>query len=205
MKTWNDITVGQWQAIDNILENETNELLRWLDILPIIEDITKTQLRAMSQKAFGNMVGPWKELLEKMPEAVMTTVWKHEGKTFKATTNLDEMTFGQFIDASSIGKRVRPTQDLHRFLAIWYSAGKYDPTAFEENASYFQRHMPMSVAYPISNHFIAVWTASLPAIQTYLKAAADQVGSLSGGTGTQRSTGWQRVIGWFGTPLRARA
>lgn len=186
MRTWNDITIKSWQHINRVMKDEDHELLRWIDILPDLEGVTKEHVRAMPMLEFGKLIAEWKEVFAKPITATLKKEWKHGGKTYVCNPDLRRIKAGQFIDASVVGKG-ESLHDYHKFLAIWWhEKGKgYDPEGFEDRCEYIREHMPMSIAYPVSAHFFQVWIESLPAIQSYLKTREAQLtGLLSDGTGT---------------------
>lgn len=186
MKTWNDITVAQWQHIARVIETEDNELLRWLEILPVLEPITKDQLRQLSLKDFGALTARWKHVFSDIPKTVVVKRWQFGDRVFICDPDIKAMKAGQFIDGAEIQGKHDAIDSYHQFLAIWWhEEGKgYDPVNFDTRAEFIKKHMPMGVAYPISNHFFQLWLASLPAIHDYLKReAAKATGSPSNGIG----------------------
>ena len=196
MKTWNDITIKQWQHITKVVDEQPDELLRWIEILPELEPITKDQIRQLSTIDFGKMVGPYKELLNQELEQIVRKKWKHDGRVFVCNHDLRKLTIERmegltsiqakhFIDSSELSKMGKAQETYHIFQAIWWEdEGKgYDPANLTERAEYIRENMPMDIALPISNHFFQLWIDSLPAIQTYLKGKENQVGLVKGGTG----------------------
>lgn len=186
MKTWNDITVAQWQHIQNVLETEENELLRWVQILPVLMPITQEQIRAMKTSKFGKLIAPWKALFEQPNTNSLASTWTHGDKEFVCDVDLRNITGGQFIDASELNKSGDVMQNYHTFLALWWHEKEkgYDAKYLVDRAEYIKQHMPMSIAFPTANHFFLLWVESLPAIQTYLRAKGEQVAGLaSNGTG----------------------
>jgi len=197
MKTWNDITVKQWQIITDAVERHDHELLLWIELLPILEPITPEQVRELKTSDFNNMVRPWKQAMAQENDSTLRKEWKHNGRTFVCNHDLRELTIEKqqglttiqgkhFIDSSELSKIGTATETYHIFLAIWWEEkGKgYDAANLLERAEYIKNNMPMAVAYPVSKHFFQLWIDCLPAIQTYLKGKEVAVGLAMHGTGT---------------------
>lgn len=199
-----DVTVKQWQLIQSIVENEDNELLRWLDIMPILTDKTRDHYRQMIVTDFLNLTIPYRAMFETKADTTLPSKWEHDGRVFVCDVRLQKITGGQFIDACELGKDDAPAvEKMHKMLAIfWREQGKSHAEDFEERATFIQEHMPMHTALPTYTHFFQLWIESLPAIQAYLSKKAAGIGSPIGGGGTPRSTGWRRVTGKIGTTLR---
>lgn len=216
-----DVTVKQWQLIQSIVENEDNELLRWLDIMPILTDKTREHYRAMLSSDFWKEANQYKfGLFEKPLQGPMPTRWEHKGRVMVCDPRLNKITGGRFIDSLELSKEYRgdPYLLMHKFLAIywmdepkkkWFSRflptrtnPKYDPDTYQERHEYILENMPVYIALPTYTHFFQLWIESLPAIQLYLSKKAAGIGSPTGGGGTLHSTGWRRVTGKIGTTLR---
>lgn len=196
MKTWNDITIKQWQHITKVVEEQPDELLRWIEILPELEPITKDQIRQLTTSEFGKVIAPYKELLASEPELIVKKKWSHEGKKFVCNHDLRKLTIERmegltsikakhFIDSSELSKMGKAQETYHIFCAIWWEEeGKgYDASNMLERAEYLRNNMPMSIALPVSAHFMQVWMDSLPAIQTYLAGKVKAAGLATDGTG----------------------
>lgn len=202
-----DVTVRQWQIIHDIIQTEENELLRWLDIMPIITDKSKEHFRSMKVSEFWKIANEYKYgLFDKPVTGPLPSRWEHEGRVMVCDVRLNKITGGMFIDSLELGKEYKgndPTQLMHKFLGIYWmdKDGKYDPDTYQERCEYILNNMPMHIALPTYEHFFQLWIASLPAIQAYLNRQAAGIGLQTDGDGTLRSTGWLMGKGRIGITL----
>lgn len=198
-----NITVEQWQGIQDIVAHEDNELLRWLEIMPLMEGKSKDYYRSLTTSEFWKQAKPYKERFDKIPDAAMPTKWEHEGRTFLCDVRLNKITGGMFIDSTELGKiKGEPHTHMHKMLAIfWHEKGKDYAEDYEERAEFIRKHMPMYVALPTYEHFFQLWIASLPAIQRSLSQEAAEIGLQKVGDGTLPLTGWRGVSERIGNTL----
>lgn len=131
----NELTVEQYQRYVSIEEGETNfKTLKAAEIflgLPIRESL---KMQSLDFYAVTN------ELFEMLAEEhKLQPIVKYRGKDYGFIPNLEELTFGEYIDLDSF---LTDVKDIHKALGVLYRpitervGSKYDIEEYEPNEGY---------------------------------------------------------------------
>ena len=115
VKSWNDITVSQYQEM--MMIQTTNEITKFVEQISICLDVDTEEVRAMSYTEY-------KELQSKMsflslePKAEMDLIIEVEGRKYGLIPDMSLISAGVFIDAEQF--KLEPMENLHNLLALIY-------------------------------------------------------------------------------------
>jgi hypothetical protein len=115
VKSWNDITVSQYQEM--MMIETTNEITKFVEQISICLDVDTEEVRAMSYSQY-------KELQSKMsflslePKAEMDLIIEVEGRKYGLIPDMSLISAGVFIDAEQF--KLEPMENLHNLLALIY-------------------------------------------------------------------------------------
>jgi hypothetical protein len=145
LKSWADITVGQYQEM--MLIETDNEITKFVEQISICLDIDTEEIRKMSYSQY-------KELQSKMsfltgePKAEIELIIEVEGRRYGIIPDMNLISAGVFIDAEQF--KLEPMLNLHNLLALIYRPvtkelpdGEYEieehkAQGFEKRASVFK-------------------------------------------------------------------
>jgi hypothetical protein len=131
----NELTIGQYQKYVQIEEGESNfKTLKAAEIflgLPIREALKMqtTDFYAMTNELFEMLAQDHK----------LQPIVKYRGKDYGFIPNLEELTFGEYIDLDS---HLTDVQNMHKALGVLYRpitdrvGDKYDIEEYEPNEGY---------------------------------------------------------------------
>lgn len=155
-ETLDDITVGQIQEMELLLDNEDlkddeldNEILKVILNFDNVEDI--------SVKDRNRIVKDIRLALEK--EGEFKNVFELNGTKFGLIPNFDKISNGEYTD---LIKYADNTQDLHRFLAVCYREvskfdwfDNYDIKKYKGTSKHAEtmKQLPMSIAKGVQVFF----------------------------------------------------
>lgn len=115
VKSWNDITVNQYQEM--MLIDTDNEITKFVEQISICLDVDTEEIRKMSY-------GEYKELQSKMsflslePKAEIELIIEVEGRKYGLIPDMSLVSAGVFIDAEQF--KLEPMANLHNLLALIY-------------------------------------------------------------------------------------
>lgn len=111
---WNDITIRQYQEFSSLSEEATAEELQE-QMLRIFCDVEPAEYRAMSNKDKELVVSKIVPLFTKQPQRVQRI--DYNGKRYGFHPNLEELTFGEFVDLEAYESKV---ENLHKVAHILF-------------------------------------------------------------------------------------
>lgn len=175
---WNNITVGKYSQIYQVLKNEDIEPIVDKQILILctltgksksyIENIPLDQFRKMSAQI--EFIDNLAEVNTEFPNWIY-----FKGKLYKPYKNLSKLKAGQFVDLSNFCRdKERLVENIANCLGVvcqplrlglfrrMYSGELQQKTAKE------MEELPMSIAYPIALFFCLVWQNSQEPIRQSL-------------------------------------
>lgn len=161
-----DITIGQFQKIDE-LEDPTN-----IEIISILYNIPIEQAKKISKKQVDQEANNIRKVLMQKPEFIKT----YKGLGFEP--DLDNMTAGAFADASTYSEQI---ETLHLFTAVLYRPIKKDIYWFTKSKKYNiekyksasekekeAKEMPLALALSAQGFFLTLRKSFITVIQNRL-------------------------------------
>jgi hypothetical protein len=195
VKSWNDITVSQYQEM--MMIETTNEITKFVEQISICLDVDTEEVRAMSYSQY-------KELQSKMsflslePKAEMDLIIEVEGRKYGLIPDMSLISAGVFIDAEQF--KLEPMENLHNLLALIYRPllrelpdGEYEieehkAQGFEKRANLFKT-LSIETVLGAVLFFSLLGTESSIAFLSYSsQVMTEQMESLTKTTKTQTPT-----------------
>lgn len=195
VKSWNDITVSQYQEM--MMIDTTNEITKFVEQISICLDVDTEEVRAMSYSEY-------KELQSKMsflslePKAEMDLIIEVEGRKYGLIPDMSLISAGVFIDAEQF--KLEPMENLHNLLALIYRPvlrelpdGEYEieehkAQGFEKRANLFKT-LSIETVLGAVLFFSLLGTESSIAFLSYSsQVMTEQMESLTKTTKTQTPT-----------------
>lgn len=110
----NDITIGQYQTYITVSET-MNETEKAYFLVSLFCDIDKEYVGKMAYNDFVEVSNAIKKSFESKPK--FQNKFELNGITYGFIPNLDEMSFGEYLDANNY---VSDISNLHRLMAVLY-------------------------------------------------------------------------------------
>ena len=170
--SWSEITIYQYQLIDDILKDTTSEILdKNIKILACLLNKGVDEVEDMDVNVFKKLVEKSAFLFEPIPNFKLPVDIEIKGVKYYFEPVNPIRTFGQFVDMSVFTKDVEAnTQNLHNILACLFVKKKgYKRVDHSEVAKLLRDNLTMDKAFPIALFFCEVFKKSLPIIQDYLE------------------------------------
>lgn len=151
--TWNDITIAQFDLINDIINDDTlEEVDKQLQIMAILwncdaEELEKLTIPEYTKKTyrmniFGTTITPNK----------IRRVYEVDGKEYRLTKDIDRFTTGQFIDYCNFAKEGINIKNTSKLVGVLLNCDDYDA---------IYRTMSVADAYGIVNFLSASLNRSL--------------------------------------------
>tara|TARA_R110000751_G_scaffold143371_1_gene246720 strand:+ start:41 stop:712 length:672 start_codon:yes stop_codon:yes gene_type:complete len=145
--TLNDVTLGQYQKFLNISKDKEDSLFLNQKMVEIFCEIDLKQVLEIKYKSFEKIILHLSKLFEQKPEFIPS--FNKEGERFSFIPQLDDMTFGEYIDLDTtlkdwdsmdkaMGVLFRPETQRHKH--------KYLIEPYETYDKYDMKNMPLGVA-----------------------------------------------------------
>ena len=145
VKSWNDITVSQYQEI--MLIDTDNEITKFIEQIAICLDVDTEEIRKMSYSNYKELQGKM-SFLASEPKAEIDLIIEVEGRRYGLIPDMSLVSAGVFIDAEQF--KLEPMLNLHNLLALIYRPvlrelpdGEYEieehkASGFEKRANLFK-------------------------------------------------------------------
>jgi hypothetical protein len=112
-ETQDEITIAQWQKLDDALKLDTSEILKKFQVVSILCNIPFEDLIKLQQKDIFDIYGTLINVINETPNHVKTFVV--DGVTFGFIPDLDSITTAEYLDLNTyIGT------DIERTMAVLY-------------------------------------------------------------------------------------
>lgn len=152
---WKDITLNKFKEIQSILEGEEDDLTKKVYLYA---SLTGEQIEVVRDIPLGIFLKAYSKecvfLEQKMPQYI-PEFWEFNGVKYKITTQINELSAGQYIDLKEYGK---VQSDIHKVMAVLcYDGEAYDGKTHEERSKLFNEFMPITIAAPLSAFFLELW------------------------------------------------
>lgn len=179
-KGWNEV------SIETFLKYYTISTRKWADpidlevnILSCFSGLPPKEIEKLKTRELSGYIKKL-DFLKKLPTQKVSSAFVCNGKRYRASLTMDDMTAGQFMNFSDILKGVKPGDyvfQMHQLIGamcikrsytMTYPFIKYEYEGYKVSSDEFYKHMTIDIAYPYYVFFCKVMDKSLPAIQNYL-------------------------------------
>lgn len=181
VKSWSDVTIGQYQEIMNI--DTESEITRFIESLSIILDCDSEIIRSMNIKEYNKLVTKTKFLSEE-PKSKIQRKITIDGITYGLIPDMTLMEAGVFIDADQF--KEDSISNLHLLTALIYrpvikedALGDYEiqkhkAEGFEKRANLFRDKVSIESVMGAVLFFSLVEMRLLEGLITSFWAVEDQ-------------------------------
>lgn len=151
IKSWSDVTIGQYQEIMSI--QTTNKISRFIESLSIILDCDPQIIRDLSIKEYKELVADT-QFLSEQPQSTIEKIIEIDGKRYGMIPDMSLIDAGVFIDAEQF--KDEPIDNLHYQVALIYrpiikeegdeyEIDKHRAEGFEKRANLFKEKVSIEV------------------------------------------------------------
>lgn len=175
--TWKDVTVWQYQQIQNMFSKKDN--LTDLDIavktLAILTNQTESQIDSISLKDLNKELNKIKFVLDEKPEPKPVDFIKLGKKRYRCVYDIKSLPYSRYLETKFFGEDVG--YNIHKIAAsmvlpmklTWrgWKVAKYDASKHEEYASDLLE-APFEAVYGSVVFFCQVFKNSIASLKDYL-------------------------------------
>lgn len=175
--TWKDVTVWQYQQIQNLITKKDN--LTDLDVavktLAILTNQTESQIDSMSLKDLNKELIKIKFVMEDKPEPKPVDYIKIGKKRYRCVFDIKTLPYSRYLETKFFGEDVG--NNIHKIAAsmvlpmklTWrgWKVAKYDASKHEEYAS-DMLEAPFEAVYGSVVFFCQVFKDSIESLRDYL-------------------------------------
>lgn len=182
---WSEINIDTFRKIQSIInDNDLDELTKKVFLYSLL---SKQPIEEVRELPLGEFLKAYSQsldfLLDPIPQ-VIPIAWEFNGVKYKITTQINELTAGQYIDLKEYAKE---PDNIHKVMAVLCYDGKYNGATHKERADLFNENMPITIAAPLTTFFLELWTQwseiSLAYSVKVLKESEAEWSSTVGSTG----------------------
>ena len=176
---WKDVTVWQWQQIQNLLSKEIEgdtELDIAVKTLAILKNQTEAQIDSLSISDLKKELEKIKFITTTMPEPKPKDFIKINGKMYRCIYDIKNLPYARYLESKHFGTDI--SNNLHKIAAsmvmpmklTWrgWKLAKYDASKHEEYAEDLLSASFESV-YGSVVFFCQVFSESITSLKDYLK------------------------------------
>jgi hypothetical protein len=186
----NEITLGEMQAYERVQENLTPEE-RQIKAIEIFCGLSAMVVKFLPNNTVNEITEKLSSTLAQQPE--FKTRFTIDGIEYGFIPNLDEITFGEFVDIESFQNKF---SDLHKLMSILFRPIKetignrylIEPYRSEVDASIMKR-MPVGIAFGAQVFFwnlgIELLTSTMRSLEEEFRDIAQSTPSVKNGDGFQ--------------------
>ena len=166
-----DITLEQYQAFLRIQDSSDSEEFIAQKMVSIFCKIRLSDVLRIKYSSITEILAGFNDMFQNNPKHKLT--FKMNDTEFGFITNLEEMSFGEYVDLES---NIGDWQTMHKALAVMYrpitkkKGDKYEIEPYEGTANYSEvmKYAPLSVAMGSMLFFYNLSNELLKATQSYL-------------------------------------
>jgi hypothetical protein len=203
-RSWSDVKIGQFQAIQKIYEEVTTKHEQMIGVLAILEGVPEVELMEKTREDVKMLVTKHSYIDQPLPEKVQKT-FKINGITYHVELNPDNMSAYQFADMMQLLRDGQVDKHIHEIMAViaMPKDAKYKGHEMLERAKLFRTDLSIGIAYPVLLFFCKASEALPSAFNKHLSgkaiAALDTAqASLQNMDGLSPSTR-SRIATWLGS------
>lgn len=169
-----EITLGQYQKFVKLYEGEVTEEFMALKMLELFCGVKLKDAYQMRYKDIDGIVEVISSMLNQKPQLVQR--FKMNGVEYGFIPNLDDMSFGEYIDLDTY---LPNWQEMHRAMAVLYRpikekhGNKYNIVDYEVVNSEVYKDMPMDAVISSILFFYRLGTDLSKAMMNYLEESKE--------------------------------
>lgn len=193
-KSWDDVTIGQWQEINMIQAD--NDVSRYIETLAILSDTDPEEFRQLSIPEYRKIQEQTIWLSQPLKNEVKIK-FELEGVKYGMIPHLDFITAGEWIDAETW--KDKPVDNLHYYCAMLfrpivkegdndYEIEKHIPAGFQKRAELFRDLLPITTVYGSVLFFSALGIQFIPILADFLELDKKEKGKTMKTKTTQKAT-----------------
>lgn len=168
-----DITLGKYLALRNFAKETDNDIETSIKLISLMCDISVKDVRALKNTDFNFIIEKLTEALNSKVNYVKPPNFKIGDIEYGFIPNLDEITFGEYIDIDTF---IKDENDLHKVMTVLYrpviaqSFGMYRIAEYSGEEDYdIMLDAPMDAVNSAMVFFYHLGTELLKATTTYLE------------------------------------
>jgi hypothetical protein len=169
-----EITLGQYQKFVKLYEGEVTEEFMALKMLELFCGVKLKDAYQMRYKDIDGIVEVISSMLNQKPQLIQR--FKMNGVEYGFIPNLDDMSFGEYIDLDTY---LPNWQEMHRAMAVLYRpikekhGNKYNIVDYEVVNSEVYKDMPMDAVISSILFFYRLGTDLSKAMMNYLEESKE--------------------------------
>ena len=169
-----EITLGQYQKFVKLYEGEVTEEFMALKMLELFCGVRLKDAYQMRYKDIDGIVEVISSMLNQKPQLIQR--FKMNGVEYGFIPNLDDMSFGEYIDLDTY---LPNWQEMHRAMAVLYRpikekhGNKYNIVDYEVVNSEVYKDMPMDAVISSILFFYRLGTDLSKAMMNYLEESKE--------------------------------
>ncbi len=176
--TWSDVTVWQWQQIENLLSKKDGDTDLDLAVktLAILTNRTEAQIDSLSIKDLKKQLKVIDFVTNTKPEPKPKDFIKVNGKQYRCIYDVRNIPYARYIETKYFGSDI--TNNLHKIAAsmvmpmkkTWrgWKVAKYDATKHDEYAQDLLA-APFESVYGSMVFFCQIFADSIMSLKDYFK------------------------------------
>ena len=161
-KSWDELTVGQYQELHPTFEKEYNNPVdKIIEQLMILTGCSNTEVEQLTIDDLNDLTKDL-EFLNKPLDHKLRLRFKINGVRYKFETNARKLTGGAYMSAMHLAEK-DPSTKLHQVLFnIATPCNRFWKPKKVDQAQHYEDHvddflnLPMSIAYPIVSFFLTL-------------------------------------------------
>lgn len=170
----NEVTLEQYQAFMRVVDQTDDELFIAQKMVSLFCKIQLSQVMRVRKTDITDIVRKFTELLSK--DYPLTRQFELGGKKFGFITNIEEMSFGEYVDLEG---NIGDWETMNKAMAVMYrpivseSGEKYLIEPYESTINYSEvmRYAPLDVVFGAMVFFYRLSSELLTATLSYLEEA----------------------------------
>lgn len=168
----NDITLGQMQMYERV-QNDLSDEERHIKALEIFCELERSLIHKIPNKVLHAVTGKLSNTLQQEPQFQAT--FTMNGIKYGFVPNLDELTFGEFVDIENYQSDFG---DMHKLMSVLYRpvteevSKKYLIEPYKANVdATIMKQMPVGVAFGAQVFF---WSLGIDLLKSTMKSLAQE-------------------------------
>lgn len=173
-KSWDDVTISQWQEISNIQAD--TDIAKYIETISILADCDPEEIRQMGIREYQSLQKETVYLSEPLKNEVKLKI-EIDGKKYGMIPHLDFITAGEWIDAETW--KDQPVDNLHLYCALIfrpitkedgdeYEIEKHKPEGFMRRAELFKNKLSITAVYGSVLFFSSAAVKFMEVLAAYL-------------------------------------
>lgn len=167
---WSNLTIGKYQEIVATQESGLDDLVKMIEVVRIMEDMTIEQAHDLSLKEVSQLFNSY-TFLQELPEKVSSN-FVIDNVRYHVCLDISKINAAQFIDLKEFTKEHQNLNgNLHLVLAVLSlpKGKKYEGSNVIDRANLFRNKLTCEIALPIIVFFWTFFCEYTIAMSDYLE------------------------------------